>query len=36
MPTRRVSSFEVWWRKALRKVQKQHRKGFNSLVILGA
>jgi len=25
-----------WWRKSARKVQKQHRKGFNSLVILGA
>jgi len=25
-----------WWKKSWRKIPKQHRKGFNSLVILGA
>jgi len=34
-PTRTVS-FADWWKKAERKLQKQHRKGFNSLCILGA
>ena len=28
--------FADWWKKAERKIQKQHRKGFNSLCILGA
>jgi hypothetical protein len=32
----RTISFAEWWRKSSRKVQKQHRKGFNSLVILSA
>jgi len=30
------TSFAEWWRKSWRKVPKQHKKGFNSLVILGA
>ena len=34
-PTRTVS-FADWWKKAERKLQKQHKKGFNSLCILGA
>ena len=34
-PTRRVT-FADWWRKAEKRMQKQHRKGFNSLCILGA
>ena len=28
--------FADWWKKAERRIQKQHRKGFNSLCILGA
>ena len=36
VPTRRTLSFADWWRKSARKVQKQHGKGFKSLVILGA
>jgi len=35
MPTRSVV-FADWWKKAERRIQKQHRKGFNSLCILGA
>jgi len=34
-PTRRVN-FADWWRKAEKRIQKQHKKGFNSLCILGA
>ena len=34
-PTRSII-FADWWKKAVRKLQKQHRKGFNSLCILGA
>jgi len=34
-PTR-SAVFADWWKKAERKLQKQHRKGFNSLCILGA
>jgi len=30
------TSFAEWWRKSWRKVPKQHKKGFNSLIILGA
>lgn len=29
-------SFVGWWRKAVGKVEKRRRKGFNSLIILGA
>ena len=36
VPTRQAKSFAEWWRKSWRKVPKQNRKGFNSLVILGA
>jgi len=36
VPSRQTLSFADWWRKSARRVQKQHRKGFNSLVILGA
>jgi len=34
--TRHSNSFAEWWRKSWRKVRKQDKKGFNSLVILGA
>ena len=36
VPNRRAKSFAEWWRISWRKVPKQNRKGFNSLVILGA
>lgn len=36
VPNRRTSSFAKWWRKSWRKCLKQQKKGFNSLVILGA
>jgi hypothetical protein len=29
-------SFADWWRKTMRRVSKEHRKGVNSLIILGA
>jgi hypothetical protein len=29
-------SFAEWWRKMLKKVHKNSRKGFNSLIILGS
>jgi len=35
-PTREAISFASWWRKSWKKVQKHAKKGFNSLVILGA
>jgi len=35
IPTRNLS-FADWWKKEKRRMQKQHRKGFNSLCILGA
>ncbi|KAL6645061.1 hypothetical protein ACP70R_016669 [Stipagrostis hirtigluma subsp. patula] len=35
-PNQRESSFANWWRKAIKKVPKQQRKGLNSLIILGA
>ena len=35
-PTRSVKSFTDWWKNAERRLPKQHRKGFNSLCILGA
>ena len=31
-PTRRVN-FADWWRKAEKRIQKQHKKGFNSLCL---
>jgi len=36
VPTRRTLSFADWCKKSARKVQKEHRKGFKSFVILGA
>ena len=36
VPGRAAGSFADWWRKSWKRVQKQLRKGFNSLVILGA
>ena len=30
------SSFADWWRKTLRRVKKDHKKGVNTLIILGA
>jgi len=35
-PSRSIDSFADWWRRSWKKLQKQHRKGFNSLCILGA
>ena len=35
-PGRMSSSFSDWWKKSWKKLQRQLRKGFNSLVILGA
>jgi len=35
-PTRSVKNFADWWKNAERRLPKQHRKGFNSLCILGA
>jgi hypothetical protein len=29
-------SFIEWWRHAMQQIEKQHRKGFNSLVVLVA
>jgi len=36
VPSRTSSSLADWWKKSWKKLQKQLRKGFNSLVILGA
>ena len=36
VPNRRSTSFAVWWMRSWWRVPKQHRKGFNTLVILGA
>ena len=36
VPTRRTISFADWWKNSWKKMRKQHRKGFNSLIILGA
>ena len=36
VPGHTSSSFADWWKKSWKKLQKQLRKGFNSLVILGA
>jgi hypothetical protein len=30
------SSFAVWWHKSIKKVQKDKRKGVNTVIILGA
>jgi len=35
-PSSSSVSFADWWRRSWKKLQKQHRKGFNSLCILGA
>jgi hypothetical protein len=35
-PKRRDSCFAEWWRKASARIPKSKRKGFNSVVILGA
>lgn len=35
-PSRHERSFAEWWRKSLKKVQKVRRKGFNSLITMGA
>ena len=36
VPKRRDSCFAEWWRKASARIPKSKRKGFNSVVILGA
>uniref|UniRef100_A0A0A9G816 Reverse transcriptase zinc-binding domain-containing protein n=1 Tax=Arundo donax TaxID=35708 RepID=A0A0A9G816_ARUDO len=36
IPGRREHSFAEWWRKVIRKVQKEHKMGVNSLIIMGA
>ncbi|TVU39764.1 hypothetical protein EJB05_13203, partial [Eragrostis curvula] len=35
VPSRHEESFAEWWGKARKKVQKENRKGLNSLIILG-
>ena len=35
-PGSSIGSFADWWRRSWKKLQKQHRKSFNSLCILGA
>ena len=35
-PGRHELSFADWWRKAVKKIQKDTRKGLNSIIILGA
>ncbi|KAG2611816.1 hypothetical protein PVAP13_4KG212210 [Panicum virgatum] len=36
VPSRHEFSFSDWWRKSAKKIQKDKRKGFNILVVLGA
>ena len=36
IPRQRERSFAEWWRKVLKKVKKECKKGVNSLIILGA
>ena len=36
VPSRHELSFSDWWRKSVKKIQKDKRKGFNTLVMLGA
>ena len=36
MPDNRDQDFAGWWRKAAKQVPKEKKKGFNTLVILGA
>jgi len=36
IPRQRERSFAEWWRKVLKKVKKEYKKGVNSLIILGA
>ena len=35
-PSNNIASFTEWWRRSWKKLQKHHRKGFNSLCIIGA
>ena len=36
VPDNRDQDFAGWWRKAAKQVPKEKKKGFNTLVILGA
>ncbi|TVU30751.1 hypothetical protein EJB05_22388, partial [Eragrostis curvula] len=36
VPGQDESSFANWWRRAIKKVQKEEKKGLNSHIILGA
>jgi len=36
VPNRRWTSFADWWKRSWKRVPKQHKQGFNSLVIHGA
>jgi hypothetical protein len=36
VPSRDELSFADWWRKAVKKIQKDTRKGLNSIIVLGA
>jgi len=36
IPMQRDHSFVEWWRKVMKKVKKEYKKGVNSLIILGA
>ena len=36
LPDNRDQEFTGWWRKAAKRVPKEKKKGFNTLIILGA
>jgi hypothetical protein len=36
VPSQNERSFADWWRKMMRRVKKEHKKGVNTLIILGA
>jgi hypothetical protein len=36
IPSQQEVSFEDWWRRTIKSVKKESRKGVNSLIILGA
>jgi hypothetical protein len=36
IPRQRERNFAEWWRKVVKRVQKEHKRGVNSIIILGA
>ena len=36
VPRQNEGNFANWWRKTMKRVEKEHRRGVNSLIILGA